>query len=303
MSEQVKTIVRILESAGSNARNDGELSLLTHEGALLIENIYNGESLQDQRKVADNVKPGSLAVYTISENKASILFVNDDNILRASEFDPDSEMWEETKLEGLGDLSVDPNSRLATTTLHDISMVFYQGTDGTIKSLILRQAESNIQGWVMGFPIPGDAQSSTPISAFTTDTALHVSFIGKDEYVHIQNRDIQSGEWNETVLQNSSWDGPVTNMLVSQDIETGNFEVFALINTKVDHIEKDGTRSTLGEIVGGKFVPSTKAEAGMIWVNNWGPTNNYFIINNRSCCGCGGYIVPVPCYRRRPFWC
>ncbi|KAI1458921.1 hypothetical protein F4805DRAFT_456313 [Annulohypoxylon moriforme] len=306
MSGPIKTIARILESAGSNALNNNELSLLTVNGTRLVENIYDGEALKDQRKVADGVKSGSFAVYIISQSNAHILYISNDNSLEASEFDSDSDEWEETELQGLGELTVHPKSKLATATLHEIILVFYQRADGTINSILLDQADSATKGWSEGFAIPGDAQTGTPISAFSTDTALVVSFIGKDGSVHVHSRDLQSGDWKDIILKNSSWNDTVTNMVVSQDIETGGFEVFALVNTNVDRVKNDGTRSTLGQILSGKFVPTTQAEAGDIYVygNNYGTITNYgnYPYNNYGG-GYGCYRIPVCRPVCRPYWC
>lgn len=74
MSSQVKTIVRVLRSAGSITLGNGNLVLLSIESGRLVEKIYDGDDLKDQRLIADNVKDGSSAVYAASEKNVSSVF-------------------------------------------------------------------------------------------------------------------------------------------------------------------------------------------------------------------------------------
>ncbi|KAI8716971.1 hypothetical protein NCS52_00992000 [Fusarium sp. LHS14.1] len=298
MSSQVKTIVRVLRSAGSITLGNGNLVLLSIEAGRLVEKIYDGDDLKDQRLIADNVKDGSSAVYAASEKNVFVLYVDQDDHIRASEFDSDSEEWDDADLGDI-DVTVHPDSHLAIANIHSASLVFYQGADGVIKS-INHDQESN--QWTEGFPVPGSAAPGTPISAYSTDKALAVSFIGQDKSVHVHSRDFESGEWSESTLS-GTWDNSVTSIIVSQDVETGTFEAFALVGTTVDHIKKDGTRAALGSIQNGDFVPATKAEAGDVYGNNYGIIQNYW--NYGGGYGGGNYVyMSPPVYGGcRPRWC
>lgn len=69
MSSQVKNLVRCLQAVGSTAKGDGGLCLLSQSGSRLIENIYSGEELDEQRTVAEDVKENTSAVYIVLEDK------------------------------------------------------------------------------------------------------------------------------------------------------------------------------------------------------------------------------------------
>ncbi|KAK2591379.1 hypothetical protein QQS21_010923 [Conoideocrella luteorostrata] len=296
MSGQVKTMVRVLRSAGSITLANGNLVLLSLESGRLVEKIYDGDDLKDQRKVADGVKNGSSAVYAASENNVFVLYINNSNQIKASEFDPDSEEWDDTNLAGLSTVATHHAGHLAIASIHGSNLVFYQGTDGVIKT-IRYEHESN--KWAEQFSIPGAAAAGTPISAYSTDKALVVSFIGGDNTVHVHSRDFESGKWTDDVLPSSSWNEAVTSLVVSQDSTTGALEAFALVNTTVDHVKKDGTRAALGSIKNGEFVPATKAEAGDVFGNNYGIIYNNFGMGG-GCCG--GYRPPPVYYSCRPCW-
>lgn len=122
-----------------------------------------------------------------------VLYIDQDDHIKASKFDSDSEEWDEADLAGLGNVTVHPDSHLAIANIHGGSLVFYQAADGVIKS-INHDQEGN--QWTEGFPVPGSAAAGTPISAYSTDKALAVSFIDQDKSVHVHSRDFESGEWS-----------------------------------------------------------------------------------------------------------
>ncbi|KAJ4325818.1 hypothetical protein N0V84_003367 [Fusarium piperis] len=295
MSGQVKTIVRVLRSAGSVTLGNGNLVLLGVENGRLIEKIYDGDDLKDQRKVADNVKDGSSAVYAVSEKNVFGLYISQDNHIRASEFDADSEEWDDADLSGLGDVTVHPDSHLAIAAVYESSLIFFQAADGVIKSINHDQESNN---WTEAFPVPGGAAAGgTPISAFSTNKAVVVSFIGQDNKLHAHSRDFETGEWTDSALPSASWEGSVTSLVVSQDVDTGAYEAFALVGTTVDHVKKDGTRDALGSIQSGEFVPATKAEAGDVYGNNYGIIQNYWNQGGGGCGRGGGNYICGGCGR------
>jgi hypothetical protein len=71
MSGQVKKLVRCLQASGSSTMGDGSLCLLSQDGGRLVEKIYSDDDLQNQRKVADNVKSNTSAAYVATEENVS----------------------------------------------------------------------------------------------------------------------------------------------------------------------------------------------------------------------------------------
>ncbi|KAH7269212.1 uncharacterized protein BKA55DRAFT_682305 [Fusarium redolens] len=278
MSGEIKTIARALRSASHNTLPNGDLVLLSNQGRRLIEKVYDGDELKDQRVVAAGVKEGSTAAYAVAKDRTFVVYIGDDALIKASEFDEDAEEWDDAELEGLGDVSVHDESHITVAGLPGMNLVLYQAPDGSIKTI---QHNKESDRWTEQFNIPGTAATGTPIAGFSTDEALIVSFIGRDNKIHAHKRDFETGDWTDKILPESSFDEPVNNLIVAQDKDSGNFEAYVLANNTVYNITKTGTRDTVGAFnQDGDFVPATKAESGGCYGNNWG---NY----------CGGYT----CYR------
>jgi hypothetical protein len=93
-------------------------------------------------------------------------------------------------------------------------------------------------------------------------------------------------------------------MVVSQDADTGAFEVYVLTGDSVEHIGKDNTRKTIGTITQGNFVPKSEAQAGIyIGGNNYGNINQYnYYGGGGRCGGYGGYCYYRPRVICRPCW-
>jgi hypothetical protein len=71
MSGEIKTIARALRSASHNTLPNGDLVLLSNQGRRLIEKVYDGDELKDQRVVAAGVKEGSTAAYAVAKDRVS----------------------------------------------------------------------------------------------------------------------------------------------------------------------------------------------------------------------------------------
>lgn len=71
MSGEVKTIARALRSASMNTIPNGDLTFLELNGRRLIERVYDGEELKDQRMVAPGLREGSTAAYAIAKDRVS----------------------------------------------------------------------------------------------------------------------------------------------------------------------------------------------------------------------------------------
>ncbi|KAL5618068.1 hypothetical protein FOVSG1_000290 [Fusarium oxysporum f. sp. vasinfectum] len=274
MSGEIRTIARALRSASHNTLPNGDLAFLELQGRRLVEKIYDGEELKDQRMVATGLREGSTAAYAVAKDRVFAVYISDDGLIRVSEFDEDSEEWDDAEVEGLGDISVHDQSHITVAGLPSMNLVLYQAPDGTIKTIM---HDKDSDRWTEEFNIPGSAATGTPIAGFSTDEALIVSFFGQDNEIHAHTRDFESGDWTDKTIPDSSFDDTVNSLIVAQDKDSGNFEAYVLSNNTVYNITKTGSRETVGSFSrDGDFVPSTKAESGGCYSNNWG---NY----------CGGY--------------
>ncbi|KAH7208104.1 hypothetical protein BKA60DRAFT_624004 [Fusarium oxysporum] len=268
MSGEIRTIARALRSASHNTLPNGDLAFLELQGRRLVEKIYDGEELKDQRMVATGLREGSTAAYAVAKDRVFAVYVSDDGLIRVSEFDEDSEEWDDTEVEGLGDISVHDQSHITVAGLPSMNLVLYQAPDGTIKTIM---HDKDSDRWTEEFNIPGSAATGTPIAGFSTDEALIVSFFGQDNEIHAHTRDFESGDWTDKTIPDSSFYDTVDSLIVAQDKDSGNFEAYVLSNNTVYNITKTGSRETVGSFSrDGDFVPSTKAESGGCYSNNWG---------------------------------
>ncbi|RKK68939.1 hypothetical protein BFJ69_g13186 [Fusarium oxysporum] len=241
MSGEIRTIARALRSASHNTLPNGDLAFLEFQGRRLVEKIYDGEELKDQRMVATGLREGSTAAYAVAKDRVFAVYVSDDGLIRVSEFDEDSEEWDDTEVEGLGDISVHDQSHITVAGLPSMNLVLYQAPDGTIKTIM---HDKDSDRWTEEFNIPGSAATGTPIAGFSTDEALIVSFFGQDNEIHAHTRDFESGDWTDKTIPDSSFYDTVDSLIVAQDKDSGNFEAYVLSNNTVYNITKTGSRET-----------------------------------------------------------
>ncbi|KAF5534014.1 hypothetical protein FMEXI_11521 [Fusarium mexicanum] len=262
MSGEIKTIARALRSASHNTLPNGDLTFINIQGRRLVEKVYDGEELKDQRMVATGLREDSTAAYAIAKDRVYAVYIGNDNgtdIIKASEYDEDSEEWDDAELEGLGDVQVHDQGHVTVAGLATMNLVLYQAPDGTIKTV---KHDKESEQWTEAFDIPGSAAIGTPIAGFSTDEALIVSFFGEDGEIHVHTRDFESGDWTEDTLPDSSFDDTVNSIIVAKDKDSGNFEAYVLASNTIYNITKTGSRDTVGSFSqDGDFVPSTKAES------------------------------------------
>ncbi|KAL7619746.1 hypothetical protein AAE478_010288 [Parahypoxylon ruwenzoriense] len=275
MSSQLKPIVRCLQSVGSTSNCEGSLCLLSQTGGRLTEKIYQDEKVQEQRRVANDARPDTSAAYLVTEDQALALYINGSNQLKCSAFNQTTEKWKSVPLKGLGSVPVHPKSRVSAASTPDGDLVFYQATDGTIRSIVYSE-----KSWTEGLPVPGVAQVGTPLWAFSSDKDLVVAMLDEGGNVCCYVKGLKATQWTENVLPNSQFESPVTNMVVMQD--TG-FEAFVLSGTEVVRIGENESRVVLGSVSAstGEFEPSTAAESSIrIRGNNYGNiTVNHYHYN------------------------
>ncbi|KAJ4129106.1 hypothetical protein NW768_007637 [Fusarium equiseti] len=239
MSGEIKTIARALRSASLNTLPNGDLTFLQFAGRRLIEKVYDDEELKDQRVVAVGVRKDSTAAYALAKDRTFAVYISDHNTITASEYDEDSEEWDEAELEGLGNVSVHDEGHIAVVGVPTMNLVLYQAPDGNIKT-VNHEKGSGI--WTEGFDVPGSALFASS---------------GDDNELHAHSRSFITGDWTEEVIPESSFDETIDSIIVAKDKGRGNFKAYVLSNDTVYNIAKDGSRDTLGQFnQDGDFVPS-----------------------------------------------
>ncbi|KAF4331810.1 hypothetical protein FBEOM_14419 [Fusarium beomiforme] len=294
MSAEIQFIGRALNSASHITLENGDFVLLIEQNGRLIEKVYDGDELKDQRMVVRGVKEGATAGYAISNDRIQALYFDSDGSIKASEFDPDSEEWDDGELEGLDDVGVHPQSNLTIAGLPGSNFVIYQASDGSIET---QGKALESECWSEKFTVPGAAALGTPIAGFSTDKAFVVSFIGDDNMIHAHSRDFDSGDWTEETLPSSSFDEEVKNLIVAQD--TGELEAYVLAGTTIYHVRKDGKQETIATLgADGDFVPTGNAEAYGI---NYGNYYRYPDSDGYGGTSHGYSLLPCPT-QQTPSW-
>lgn len=120
------------------------------------------------------------------------MYIGDDSIVKASEYDEDSEEWDEADLYGLGDISVHDEGHITVAGLPTMNLILYQAPDGSINTI---KYDQDCDRWTDEFSIPGSATAGTPIAGFSTDEALVVCFFGDDNEIHAHSRNFGTGDW------------------------------------------------------------------------------------------------------------
>ncbi|KAH0593841.1 hypothetical protein MHUMG1_08593 [Metarhizium humberi] len=297
----VGNIVRTLQSVNSNVTEDGQLCLLSLEGDRLIENIYDNEELLSQRCVTNDAKHNSSAVYMMLESSAFMLYLGSNASLCAREFNHGEKEWVEAKIEipHLTDLC--PETRLSVVTVPEVTIVFYQTIKGQVHGIAFDRKKEH---WLAPFCLPCQAQRGTPISAFSTQESVIVSFVDIEKKVHIFSRRLEADKWEDKILDDSSDNAHMMNLVVYENEERGTIEAFAQVQNKILHIDQHQGRSCLGQVTKGEFTPITKAECGRFIRARFGMlgrlrgnTNITINSNNNS-----GY-APISVWgARRPAW-
>ncbi|KAI5863736.1 hypothetical protein GGS23DRAFT_511898 [Durotheca rogersii] len=262
MASDMKTCVRCLQSVGSMTTDEGLLCLLSQADGRLVEKVFEKDQLRSQRRVASDPREDTSAAYIVTEHQAFIVYIGESNQLQCSAFVRRREKWKPVALKGLGDVVVHPTSRVSGTPTPNGAVVFYQDTDGAICTV--RYIEET-NSWEKGMPVSTNARIGTPICTFASDKAVVVSVVNEDGDVCCHVRDFGIGEWTETIIPNSRGEEPVTNILVTQDMESGRLEAFVLGKAEVVKIGEDGNRVTLGSVSSstGVFEPASAAESAL----------------------------------------
>lgn len=71
MRDEIRTIARALRSASHNALPNGDSTFLEIQGSRLVERVYDGEELRDQRTVATGLRQDSAAAYALARDRVS----------------------------------------------------------------------------------------------------------------------------------------------------------------------------------------------------------------------------------------
>lgn len=71
MSGEIRTIARALRAASHNTLPNGDLTFLEVQGRRLIEKVYDGDELKDQRMVASGLRENSTAAYAVARDSVS----------------------------------------------------------------------------------------------------------------------------------------------------------------------------------------------------------------------------------------
>ncbi|RGP76304.1 hypothetical protein FLONG3_5350 [Fusarium longipes] len=266
----IRNIARALKVASySYDDQTGQILHLINQGSHLIEKVYDDEELIDQRMVANGVRENGPAAYVKEGDRVFAFYIkNDGGFIMISEFDPDSEEWDDAEFYGLEDADVHDESKLSVAKIPEFNVILFQDSNDSIRA---RMSQTDSYRWETEFIVPGDAKSGTPIASFPNDNALVVSFFEEDGMLHIHSRDFETGKWTDDIIAESFFDDPVDNLIVTQAKESDSFDAFVLNDGRVYHISRDGTRETVGSFnQDGDFVLDANAVSDTYHNNEYG---------------------------------
>ncbi|KAH8887283.1 hypothetical protein GQ53DRAFT_656706, partial [Thozetella sp. PMI_491] len=196
----------------------------------------------------------------------------------SNEFDE----WEDT---GFGEkwmITTSPRSKLSANIGPGGGVVIsYQDTAGRLVGTM------NVgDGWTAFGPLEAAPMVGTPQVLDVIDDKLHLFYIGEEGGLHYLIFDQEKGTWqgeparatmaancdsaltrmgscSDNMIQNTKFETPIDNFMVTKNPETGSFESYFLTAGSMWAIEGDKEKTNLGKVEGdGKLIPSSKAQAG-----------------------------------------
>ncbi|KAB2570095.1 hypothetical protein DBV05_g11231 [Lasiodiplodia theobromae] len=264
MSADVKKIALYLSSAGFTAKDEKTSSILKEDDGSLIEQNVDGVDIIDEVFIAEDVKPDTSALYINRADRCMIIYVTQSNTLGCVErtsAPEDEPEWTEVPITGVGTISVSAKSRIAGTNTADGAQVFFQHSDGSIKSILY---DDETKKWEEGDDVPASAAAGTPLYVMELEDAQGLFYLSNERKICGQLQNNETGEWKEHLIPNSFFEDGASSFILIWDGEQKAINAYVLATATLVHIDGGGGRKVLGKWESGAFVPDTAAECGLI---------------------------------------
>ncbi|PPQ92157.1 hypothetical protein CVT25_008782 [Psilocybe cyanescens] len=248
-------LARYLLAAGSTTDPKGNVNyILSVDSTKSFLNCqhWKGDTLAKQELLVESVRPGSTAAYLITPSEKLIVCITTSSNLTSYTYDPDDREWVESDESLLSNYTVHPNGKLAGSldAVGQVNVVFQDSSQRLI-SLISIDDE-----WT-STTLPVNAVAGTPISTLASKDGLLVYYISAtDNFIHVAIHG-SDGTWKDSATSKYAFTEEIKAFCV------GNAEFFVLTaGNAILKVTAEGTKTVLGNVKDGKFVPATVEEAG-----------------------------------------
>ncbi|KAL1640927.1 hypothetical protein SLS58_006543 [Diplodia intermedia] len=268
MSSDVKKMALYMSAAGFAVKDENTSYILKEDDGDLIEQRFIDTNLVDEIFITSGMKPDTAAVYVDRHDTHMIVYVTQTNdlgcIQRTSPPDDNDPVWAMVPLTGIGRVAIHEKSRIAGTNSADGALVFFQQPDGSVRSIFY---DDETKEWAESNSVPATARAAYPgttLCVVELEDALGVFYLTNERTVSGQLQDYRTGEWTESVMENSFFEGGVSKFVVIQDGESAILHAYLRAADVLVHLDGSGKRTKLGRWNGETFIPDTSAECGLI---------------------------------------
>ncbi|KAI9741649.1 MAG: hypothetical protein M1834_000033 [Cirrosporium novae-zelandiae] len=257
----LQKITHCLLAAGGAVSEQG-FHLLYNEEDDLVEKLWNGVEVQDERTVASNVREDTPATYTVVGMNGSperlVFCIDQANFLKCYMYSSDEEGWEEADLGAARNTAVHPQSMLGTDVTPSGINVFFQNPTGKLQGLAMKGGSWELTEELLANPVMG-----TPLSIIVNDDELLLFYLNKDSTMRYQVKSHETKQWEDRIWETVKIETPVIRFKVSQDDKTKSFEAYVLTNGSLVQFVGNQNRVILGEVKNGTLVHSSTAESAI----------------------------------------
>ncbi|KAL7936152.1 hypothetical protein V8C35DRAFT_297011 [Trichoderma chlorosporum] len=260
MALSIRDLVRILRVGNSfvSGVREAGFYIAAEDNNELSELRWVGPQLASETLIGSGVRSQTPTVYTTHDNKRSVFCVGENNALRLFRLDDE---WREIKLNGNGEISVHPLSRLSGSIHGNDSLVFFEDTAGHLRGARIQENGN----WEL-FPF-APVRSTVGCSHFAQvrDNEVYLSYIHTDGFIHQQTIHLLNNKDNDVVVQGAQFiNGSCVNFIIGV-LKEKDFLVIALTTVNKEQlvvsVDSEGELSELGKIdEKGVFIPSTSEE-------------------------------------------
>ncbi|KAL2862416.1 uncharacterized protein BJX67DRAFT_385668 [Aspergillus lucknowensis] len=269
MSTALQHLVRnMLALAIAPSPDRQALYIVEEDEGSLTQALVKGGEPGVREEIAEDVKPGTPALYLVVDGKEEeerlVLFLDESNELYCCRYNSESYEWEEWEFEGISTpLAVHPETRLSGFSNPNETKVVYQTPTLELQMMSMRNGR-----WMTGETVPVEAQAGTPHATVDSPDQIHVFYVRKDNQIGHAVQQYATGDWKDTVIQNSAFDKRISHFLAVPVDAQGSFDMYAAAGDRLVHIDANGKRQELGTIKEGRLIPSTGDECApcVTWV-------------------------------------
>jgi len=270
-------IARCLQSASGALPPDqeGKLCLIKEDENDLMEMIMEGSNLVNQDYITSGVKTNTPAAYLYQEFAQRRVFcVSEEDILKCYSYDANESTWSEVDLGPAAGQQLHPESGLCACFNPEGIRVYFQDPSGSLRGIALQNGT-----WTELGTVPAKPARGTPLSIAFSNSTFYLYYMNADGYLHYLNMAIPDGKWKDNLFPESKFTTTVDKFMAFRGETEAEMEAYFLSSNKITRVDVAGTRSELGSIEGGVFVPNKTEQC-------WSVCYIPVLVYRPCCCYC-----------------